>query len=256
MLGIHEEGEELPGLNPKVAWNNGRYEVETPWKLDHGILGDNYVLALKRLDRNLEKHRTENPDLLRKYSGIFKELLEGKLLEIVTEDMKPAVGNVYYMPHQLVIREDKETSKIRPVYDCSSKMKSVESLNDCLEVPEPLYADLFAVFIQFRVHEMPRCYISEIVSCHDVALVGFCDASEKGYAAVIYLRGKFENDDRKEVRTNFVSSKKRVAPKEKQTVPRLELLGALVLAMLMKKVKGILESTAPIHDVMCSPIQL
>ena len=153
-LGIHENGEELPGLNPQIVWKNGRYEVETPWKLDHGILGDNYVLALKRLERNLEKYRTENPDLLRKYSGIFKELLEGKLLEIVTEDMKPAVGNVYYMPHQLVIREDKETSKIRPVYDCSSKMKGVESLNDCLEVPEPLYADLFAVFIQFRVHEV------------------------------------------------------------------------------------------------------
>ena len=92
-----------------------------------------------------------------------------------------------------------------------------------------------------REFVMPRCYIPEILSCSEVVLVGFCDASEKGYAAVIYIRGDF--GDEMEVRTNFVSSKTKVAPIAKQTIPRLELLGALLLAMLLKRVMDILVNT-------------
>ena len=58
------------------------------------------------------------------------------------------------MPHHLVVRQDKETTKVRVVYDCSSKMAGNVSLNECLEVPEPLYADLLAVLINFRVHKV------------------------------------------------------------------------------------------------------
>ena len=73
--------------------------------------------------------------------------------------------------------------------------------------------------------EIPRCYIAEMANCSEVTLVGFCDASEKGYAAVIYIRGEFKRDGKKEVHTGFVSAKTRVSPKEKHTIPRLELLG-------------------------------
>ena len=96
---------------------------------------------------------------------------------------------------------------------------------------------------------MPRCYIPEILSCSEVVLVGFCDASEKGYAAVIYIRGDF--GDEKEVRTNFVSSKTKVAPIAKQTIQRLELLGALLLAMLLKRVMDILVNTIQINRAVC-----
>ncbi|XP_057711992.1 uncharacterized protein LOC130929085 [Corythoichthys intestinalis] len=57
----------------------------------------------------------------------------------------------------------------------------------------------------------------------------FCDASEKAYGAVAYLQGKNKEG---EVVTRFVVSKSKVAPLKKLTLPRLELMGALIGARL------------------------
>ena len=65
-------------------------------------------------------------------------------------------------------------------------------------------------------------------------LLGFCDASVRAYAAVIYV-------DTGEGDLNLVASKTRVAPIQTQTVPRLELLGALLLARLMESVRSSLD---------------
>lgn len=60
-------------------------------------------------------------------------------------------------------------------------------------------------------------------------LCGFCDASLSAYAAVIYL--SIESEDESCMR--FIAAKTRVAPLKKQSVPRLELLSAVLLARLM-----------------------
>ena len=52
---------------------------------------------------------------------------------------------------------------------------------------------------------------------------GFSDASEKAYAAVIYLRSTYGNGS---VSVCIITSKTRVAPIKPHTIPRLELLGA------------------------------
>ena len=57
------------------------------------------------------------------------------------------------MLHQAVIREDYTTSKLRVVYCASSKLKG-PSLNDCLEVNESRYTDLFSTLITFRLHNI------------------------------------------------------------------------------------------------------
>nr|XP_037875903.1 uncharacterized protein LOC119630464 [Bombyx mori] len=67
----------------------------------------------------------------------------------------------------------------------------------------------------------------------DIELLGFCDASEKAYACVIYSR--VTNSNEVPVITLLVS-RTRVAPiAQKTTLPRLELCGALLLAKLMEK---------------------
>ena len=63
-------------------------------------------------------------------------------------------------------------------------------------------------------------------------LHGFCDASTRAYAAVVYLQC-ITNDDQ---RVAFVASKTRVAPIKECSIPRLELLGALLLARLINTV--------------------
>ena len=61
-----------------------------------------------------------------------------------------------------------------------------------------------------------------------LSLQGFCDASSKAYAAVVYLLAEFCGT----VNVQFLVSKNRVAPKG-HTIPRLELLSALLLSRLV-----------------------
>ena len=45
---------------------------------------------------------------------------------------------IHYIPHQPVIQDQAESTKMRKVYDCSAKTHcQVPSLNDCLEVGHP-----------------------------------------------------------------------------------------------------------------------
>ncbi|GFU38991.1 integrase catalytic domain-containing protein [Trichonephila clavipes] len=69
----------------------------------------------------------------------------------------------------------------------------------------------------------------------DVELHSFCDASKKACGAAIYLRTKSRNG----ISVKLVTSKSRVVPLNCVTLPRLELLGALVAARLASKVKKI-----------------
>ena len=70
----------------------------------------------------------------------------------------------------------------------------------------------------------------------NVQLHGFSDTSERAYATVVYVRSTY-NDGQFDVRP--VVSKTRVAPIKRQTIPRLELLGALILARLANKLKSL-----------------
>ena len=79
---------------------------------------------------------------------------------------------------------------------------------------------------------MPRCIWNGVHGEEDgstCTLYGFCDASKYAYAAVIYLA--IETPVGQVIRV--VVSKTRVSPLKSQTIPRLELLSALLLARLM-----------------------
>lgn len=62
----------------------------------------------------------------------------------------------------------------------------------------------------------------------------FSDASLKAYGSVAYLRTVTINGY---VSTSFVAAKSKVAPLKPQTLPRLELLGALLSARIGKNIK-------------------
>ena len=77
-------------------------------------------------------------------------------------------------------------------------------------------------------------------------LHGFCDASLKVYGAFIYLQVHRASG----TYVKFVASKRRVAPLSSQTIPRLELLTAVILARLAKAIKVALNVTSYQKDYM------
>ena len=81
-----------------------------------------------------------------------------------------------------------------------------------------------------------------------VQLHGFADASEKAYGAVVYLRIETTTGT---VSTQLVSSKTRVPPMNGETIPRLELLGALILARLVNTVLAAFDGTLKVDSIHC-----
>ena len=81
-----------------------------------------------------------------------------------------------------------------------------------------------------------------------VQIHGFADASERAYGAVVYLRVELTDGT---VFTELVTSRTRVARINGDTIPRLELLGALVLARLINSVLTAFEGTLRVDSVFC-----
>ncbi|GFV74565.1 integrase catalytic domain-containing protein [Trichonephila clavipes] len=70
-------------------------------------------------------------------------------------------------------------------------------------------------------------------------MVIFCDASERAYRVIAYIRYKANSD----FHVNFVSSKARVASLRKLSLPRLELLATLIGARLLETLRKVFKIT-------------
>ncbi|GFY01684.1 uncharacterized protein TNCV_2608671 [Trichonephila clavipes] len=188
------------------------------------------------------------------------------------------------MPHSAVVRKDKETTKVRMVFDASSKGRDCKSLNECLYTGPPLNLRIIDVILRFREYDHALCSdiqgaflmigkgssesvnkafdlskntmeilkdanmnlrkfktnskelrkvwnengigdVGESDKGKDLQLHIFCDASPRAFGVVAYFRYVTANDD---TYTRFITAKSRVSPFKKLTLPRLELLGAVL----------------------------
>ena len=101
-----------------------------------------------------------------------------------------------------------------------------------------------------RVEEicLPRYYFDGIKEkAAKIQLIGFCDSSEKAYAASVYARVTV-ND---ETSVKLVMSKSRVAPLSRLSIPRLELLSCLILARVIVAVKEMINAVLDVDIVHC-----
>jgi hypothetical protein len=128
---------------------------------------------------------------------------------------------------------------------CESKIEWDEPLGgDLLDRWKSLVDELQAG----QPLSIPRSYFDGVHGeVKSYSLYGFCDASLSAYAAVVYL--VVQTDEGRFVK--FIVSKTRVAPLQSQTIPRLELLSALLLARLISSVSDCLA-----HLLQLAPMKL
>ena len=82
-------------------------------------------------------------------TNVIKDQLQKGIVERVNESEACEIGKVHYLPHHAVIRRDKETTRLRVVYDASSKSNGI-SLNSCLYTGPSLSQNIFDILIRFR----------------------------------------------------------------------------------------------------------
>ena len=148
--GIHEtpDGNEDETEPLNIQHNGKRYKVGLPWKHDYSDLPDDYDYCLSRLNA-VHSRLKARPQLLKDYDDIFQTQIEEGIIERVPDaelDTKH-----HFMSHHCVIREDKDTTKVRIVFDGSAKYKHDKSLNDCLEVGMNYMPLIFDTLVRFRL---------------------------------------------------------------------------------------------------------
>ena len=135
-----------------VKFQDGRYEVQLPWKMPRCDPPNNYELSLKRL-KGLLSRLKHTPDVLQEYNAIIKTQLNQGIVELVEEPLGDDNSGVHYLPHHAVIRQDKVTTKLRIVYDASAK-SSGPSLNECLNSGPKFNQKILDILSRFEYIEL------------------------------------------------------------------------------------------------------
>lgn len=129
---------------------DGRYVGKLTWKPNKVNMKNHQVLAEGRLASQLRKLR-KTPELLRDYHN---EIMQFKKEGFIQEMDPNYDGTRIFLPHHPVVKPERTTTKIRPVFDASAKTKYSPSLNDCLDPGPNLTPDILAVLLRFQLHRI------------------------------------------------------------------------------------------------------
>ena len=88
-----------------ISFANNRYEVKLPFKSEHGILDDNFLLCKSRLKNSFTGKFRKDPDLFKRYDEIIKDQTESRIIEKAPADSH-IVGETHYLPHKPVVRDE------------------------------------------------------------------------------------------------------------------------------------------------------
>ena len=96
------------------------------------------------------KHKLDyNQKLKEQYDNILKNYEKEGIIEKVNEVCEP--GTSHYLPHRAAKKENCDTSKVRIVFDGSSKQKDQPALNELLHSGPCLLPLLYDILLRFRL---------------------------------------------------------------------------------------------------------
>ncbi|XP_063384763.1 uncharacterized protein LOC134670879 [Cydia fagiglandana] len=139
----------------------GRYVVKLPFRDSEPACADGHSrdIALKRF-HYLEKKMQKDERLKQEYKKVFDEYLELNHMKEIHDNKAKGC----YIPYHAVIREDRQTTKFRAVFDASCKGTNGVSLNDDLMVGPRLQPELRHIIMRWRMY--PICFIADIVKMY------------------------------------------------------------------------------------------
>lgn len=148
---------------------------------------DSQPLDCERLEGLIRK-LSKQPELLRKYAEVFEEQLKLDIIERV--NVLETSNLLHYLPHHCVIREDKKSTKIRVVFDASSRSAGLPSLNECLHRGPNRLPSLSGTLIRHRLSpisvssDLERAFLQILLApdCLDTVRFLFLDDVSKPFA--------------------------------------------------------------------------
>lgn len=124
----------------------GKYTVKLPFKENPEKLGESSLTAKRRFF-SLERKLNTNPDFKQLYTDFMSDYESTGHMSLLTD---PLPDNHYFLPHHGVLKESSSSTRLRVVFDASSKTTSDLSLNDILHVGPKLHNDISTIITNFR----------------------------------------------------------------------------------------------------------
>ena len=128
---------------------SGRFIVSYPFNVEKPCFVDSRIVAVRRLHA-LERRFKREPEYKRGYQDFMRDYLEQGHMEIVRQPY-PSDGAISYLPHHGVLKPGSSSTKLRVVFDASSKSANGQALNQMLSSGPKLQDDIMAILIRFRV---------------------------------------------------------------------------------------------------------
>lgn len=158
-----------------VRDENGRFVVRLPFKREVPDCQNGRLMEIagKRFEF-LEKRLNKNSKLREEYHKVINEYIElNHMVEVDAADINNS--KAVYLPHHAVTREDKDTTKLRVVFDASCKGVNNVSLNDDLLIGPKLQQDLRHLLMRWRVHKI--CITADIIKMYRMVRVAEQDTN-------------------------------------------------------------------------------
>ncbi|XP_030757297.1 uncharacterized protein LOC115883123 [Sitophilus oryzae] len=133
---------------------NGKFQVDLPFRQerDYEKLGDSLGTAVKRF-HSLEKRFQRDAKLFLDYKQFIDEYVLLGHGKYVNFDLgQKELVSRHFLPHHCIIKELSLTTKLRVVFDASSKTSSGLSLNDITLKGFSVQPELFDILCRFRTY--------------------------------------------------------------------------------------------------------
>uniref|UniRef100_A0A7I5EBZ3 CCHC-type domain-containing protein n=1 Tax=Haemonchus contortus TaxID=6289 RepID=A0A7I5EBZ3_HAECO len=146
--------------------------VGLPWKDNAEALSDNKGLAIRRLQATLAK-LAKDPLILQQYHDTIANQHEQGIIEEVDEDSLTEGSVVHYLVHHAVLTPQKETTKLRVVFDAPAHLKGEPSLNDVLHPGPVILPKICDILLRFRlgrfaiVSDVEKAFLQVHLLCED-----------------------------------------------------------------------------------------